>query len=242
MYANNTTPGRATRPQHICIVTETFPPEVNGVALTLSHLVEGLRTHGHVVSVIRPRQRKVESMDRSGDPLTTLVRGLPLPGYRGLQFGLPAGRLFRHIWTSIRPDVVYVATEGPLGWSAVCAAQRLGIPAFSGFHTNYHSYSRHYRLGCFERLVFRYLCGFHNRTAGTLVPTADLRDRLQALGFNNVSFMGRGVDSQLFGPHHRCGELRRAWGVSDSRPRNPICRPTRAGEESSVLPSKPTER
>ncbi len=215
LHADNLCRKRDISPQHICIVTETFPPEVNGVALTLSHLVEGLRAHGHVVSVIRPRQRTVEPKSGAGDPHTSLVRGLPLPGYRGLQFGLPAGRLLRHSWTQFRPDVVYVATEGPLGWSAVGTAQQMRIPAFSGFHTNYHSYSRHYRLGCLERLVFNYLCGFHNRTAGTLVPTADLRDRLQTLGFKNVSCMGRGVDSQRFAPHHRCGELRREWGISD---------------------------
>jgi glycosyltransferase involved in cell wall biosynthesis len=207
---------RDTSQQHICIVTETYPPEVNGVALTLSHLVKGLRENGHTVSIIPPRQREVNSDHVALDPSTTLVRGLPLPGYRGLQFGLPAGRLFHRTWTRDRPHVVYVATEGPLGWSAVCAAEQLNIPAFSGFHTNYHSYSRHYRLGWLERLVFKYLCGFHNRSTGTLVPTADLRDRLQSLGFRNVSFMGRGVDSYLFTPRHRCDNLRRDWGVSDS--------------------------
>ncbi len=206
---------RATSPQHICIVTETFPPEVNGVALTLSHLVEGLRAHGHQVSIVRPRQKKADRATYD-DSQTTLVSGVPLPGYRGLQFGLPASRLLRDTWTIHRPDVVYIATEGPLGWSAVCAAQRLKIAAFSGFHTNYHTYSRHYRLGWLQQLVFKYLCEFHNRTLGTLVPTADLRDKLQALGFRNVSFVGRGVDSQLFGPQRRCPRLRCDWGVSDS--------------------------
>jgi len=216
MYVEDLSIKRETAPQHICIVTETFPPEVNGVALTLSHLVNGLRANGHMVSVIRPRQRKSDSGKRASDPMTTLVRGLPLPGYRKLQFGLPAGRSFNHAWTCNRPDVVYIATEGPLGWSAVCTARQLGIPAFSGFHTNYHSYSRHYHLGCLERLVLKYLRAFHNRTIGTLVPTTDLRDRLQALGFKNVSFMGRGVDSQLFRPQRRSSELRRDWGVSDT--------------------------
>ena len=206
---------RATPPQHICIVTETFPPEVNGVALTLSHLVKGLRANGHRVSIVRPRQRKVDC-PIDDDSLTTLVRGLPLPGYRGLQFGLPASRTLRDLWEAHRPDVVYIATEGPLGWSAVCAAKRLRIAAFSGFHTNYHTYSRHYRLGWLQQLVFKYLCGFHNRTVGTLVPTADLRDKLEALGFRNVSFVGRGVDTQLFGPQRRCAQLRRDWGVSES--------------------------
>jgi len=204
----------ATDSRRICIVTETYPPEVNGVALTLSHLVEGLRERGHEVSLIRPRQRKIDSSSSASEPETRLVKGLPLPGYKGLQFGLPAGRLFRESWTRNRPDVVYIATEGPLGWSAARAARHLGIAAFSGFHTNYHSYSRHYRLGWFERVVFRYLCGFHNRTAGTVVPSEDLRIRLQALGFTNVSLMGRGVDSERFSPQHRCSQLRRDWGLS----------------------------
>jgi glycosyltransferase involved in cell wall biosynthesis len=112
--------------------------------------------------------------------------------------------------------VVYVATEGPLGWSAVRTARRLGIRVFSGFHTNFHSYSKYYRAGWLQHLIFYYLCKFHNRTRGTLVPSVDLRDRLQALGFKNVSVLGRGVDSQLFIPERRCAELRRRWGASEN--------------------------
>src|SRR5262249_19309529 len=133
----------ASAQRHICLVTETYPPEINGVSLTLAHLTKGLLALGHQVSMVRPRQRSIDSTDRKHDCDTTLVRGLPLPGYPGLQFGLPAGGLLRRSWTDRRPDVVYVATEGPLGFAAVRTARRLGIPAFSGFHTNYHVYSRH---------------------------------------------------------------------------------------------------
>src|SRR5580658_319118 len=202
--------------QRICVVTETYPPEINGVAFTLAHLVKGLLGLGHAVSVVRPFQWALDSFGGDDHSAVTLVRGLPLPGYKGLQFGLPAGGVLRRCWTRHRPDVVYVATEGPLGWSAVRIAQCLGIPVLTGFHTNYHSYSRHYRVGWLQRLVFRYLCGFHNRSTGTLVPSMDLRDRLQARGFKNVSVLGRGVDSQLFAPEHRSRELRRDWGLSDT--------------------------
>ena len=201
--------------RHICIVTETYPPEINGVSLTLAQLVKGLLALGNMVSLVRPRQRPFDSYGRCYDYEAILVRGLPLPGYKGLQFGLPAGRLLRNRWTAHRPDVVYVATEGPLGWSAVCNTRRLGIPAFSGFHTNYHAYSKHYRLGWLHDLVFRYLRAFHNRTAGTLVASGDLCSRLQELGFKNVNVMGRGVDNRLFAPEHRCAELRTRWGLSD---------------------------
>jgi len=202
-----------TNRRHICFVTETYPPEINGVASTVARLTKGLAARGHIVSIIRPYQPGVDSI--AADSLVTLVRGLPLPGYNRLQFGLPAGGVLKRLWTEQRPDVVYVATEGPLGWSAVRTARRLNIAALSGFHTNYHSYSRHYRLGCFESLLLRYLRHLHNGTRGTIVPSFDLRDSLRALGFKNVTFLGRGVDSILFAPKRRCAELRRSWGLGE---------------------------
>jgi glycosyltransferase involved in cell wall biosynthesis len=201
--------------RHICIVTETYPPEINGVALTLAHLVEGLRLQDHAVSVVRPRQRSFDGPSCSYDSTVTLVPGLPLPGYKGLHVGLPASGVLRRCWTRQRPDVVYVATEGPLGWSAVRTTQRLGIPVFSGFHTNFQSYSEHYHLGWLRFLILRYLCGFHNRTIGTIVGSADLRDRLQTIGLKNVSVIGRGVDSRLFTPKRRSSALRRLWCASE---------------------------
>ncbi|WP_256872799.1 glycosyltransferase family 4 protein [Candidatus Entotheonella palauensis] len=208
--------------RHLCVVTETYAPEVNGVALTLARLVRGLLARGHRVSVIRPQQqqtdcptdRPTDRPNESCEPEVTLVRGLPLPGYKGLRFGLPAGRLLRANWRRHRPDVIYVATEGPLGWSAVRTAQQLGIPIISGFHTNFHIYAKHYGAGWLQRLIFRYLCSFHNRTLGTLVPSTDLRDQLQTLGVNHVSVLSRGVDSQLFNPAHRSADLRAQWGVA----------------------------
>ena len=126
----------------------------------------------------------------------TLVRGVPLPGYCGLRAGLPAGGRLRECWTERRPDVVYVATEGPLGWSAVRTARRLGVPVLSGFHTNFHHYAGHYRAGWLRPAIVSYLRRFHNRTAGTLVASADLHTKLAAVGFNTLSILGRGVEQR----------------------------------------------
>jgi glycosyltransferase involved in cell wall biosynthesis len=198
-------------PRHLCVVTETYPPEINGVALTLERLVRGLSAGGHAVSVVRPRQGEADRADAE----STLVRGLPLPGYKEVRIGLPAGRALRARWTACRPDVVYVATEGPLGWSAARAARGLGIPAFSGFHTNFHVYARHYGAGWFQALALGYLRRFHNGTAGTLVASGELRDELRRRGFENLTVIGRGVDGQLFNPARRSRALRRGWGASD---------------------------
>lgn len=204
------------RCRHICIVTETYPPEVNGVALTLARLVDGLRVLGHDVSVVRPRQPKGDPGGVRKETTEILVPSLPLPGYSGLRFGLPAGQaLWRH-WSLNRPDAIYVATEGPLGWSALRIAKRLEIPVFSGFHTSFDRYSRYYHLGWLQPLVARYLYRFHNRTRGTLVASPDLRDQLRAMGMENVSILDRGVDSQLFSPARRSTQVRRAWRATDN--------------------------
>src|SRR5262245_30738679 len=143
------------------------------------------------------------------------VPGLPLPGYRTLRAGWPARRALRQSWAACRPDVVYVATEGPLGWSAVRLARRLGIPVLSGFHTDFPGYAEHYRLRWLRPLLLRYLRRFHNDTAGTLVPSAELCERLAARGFARLALLGRGVDGDLFTPARRSPGLRRAWGAAD---------------------------
>ena len=115
-------PVEAGKP-HICVVTETYPPEVNGVALTLARLLNGLQARGHAVPLVRPRRKRGERTDNAADFPVTLVPSLPLPGYDGLHLGLPANRLLRQNWARQRPDAVYVATEGPLGLSAFpCSA------------------------------------------------------------------------------------------------------------------------
>ena len=208
-------PQRTVPRRHLCIVTETYLPEVNGVAITVARLVDGLRARGHMVSLIRPRQRIADGYGGGADFRVTLVRGLSLPGCGKVQFGLPAGGMLRRSWTRYRPDVVYVATEGPLGWSAVCTARRLRIPVLSGFHTNFHSYSRYYRTGWLQSVILYYLRAFHNRTLGTLVPSKELQTQLQGFGVRNVHLLARGVDTRLFRPERRNTALRSQWGVGE---------------------------
>jgi len=195
----------------LALVTETWPPEINGVAMTLSNLVAGMRSRDWQVDLVRPVQQG-ESVDGSAG---LLVPGLPIPGYQGLRFGLPvAGRLQRY-WGGNRPDVVHVATEGPLGWAALRVASALRIPLTSSFHTNFHRYCKHYRLAWLRGAVTRHLRLFHNRTACTMVPNLSTRDYLQQEGYRNVVVLGRGVDHQLYARCRRDPSLRRAWQVEE---------------------------
>lgn len=193
------------------IVTETYPPEVNGVALTVQGLELGLRQAGHDVDLVRPRQ----DGDRDGALLegTLLVNGATLPRYPGLRFGMPAPlRLARH-WQAKRPDAVYIATEGPLGWSALRCARRLGIPVATGFHTRFDEYLPDYGAAWLQAAALRWMRRFHNQADATLVPTRELQAFLALEGFERVRLLARAVDSQQFDPAKRDVSLRADWGI-----------------------------
>ena len=202
----------------LAVVSETYPPEINGVANTMRHLVEGLSGRGHRVRLVRPRQPAdqppAERQVLSTPFAETLVPGLPIPGYRGLRFGLPVYWRLRRLFHRTRPEVIYIATQGPLGQAALSAARGLRIPAVTGFHTHFEQYSRHYGLGLLNAPIANTLKRFHNRSDATLVPTAELKAQLEDSGFHNVEVFGRGVDVDLFSPARRDPALRVAWGCA----------------------------
>lgn len=200
---------------HVAFVTETFPPEINGVAHTLNMLVSGLEQLGYRISIVRPRQGSAD-INRFDDSVTTYyAKGVTIPGYAGLQFGMPHFLRLNKWWKNDRPDVVYIATEGPLGYTAVRTAKKLGIPALSGFHTNFHQYANHYKMGFINKLVFLYLRHFHNATKATLVPSPDLAAALNDMGIKPVNIIGRGVDTKRYSPYKRDVSLRHKWGATD---------------------------
>jgi glycosyltransferase involved in cell wall biosynthesis len=200
----------------IAVVTETYPPEVNGVSLTVARFVEGLRARHHDIQLIRPRQSRLDMTSSERGMQQVLLRGLPIPRYPQLKMGLPAKGALVKMWSFRRPDVVHIVTEGPLGWSALQAARKLKLPVTSDFRTNFHAYSRHYGIGWLQKPIFAYLRKFHNHTSATLVPTESLRAELAAMGFRNTHVVARGVDTERFSPARRSITLRQQWGADEN--------------------------
>jgi glycosyltransferase involved in cell wall biosynthesis len=199
----------------IAVVTETYPPEINGVARTVHGFVEQLARLGHDMHLVRPQQPGVVGVAPPAGSTETLLPGAAIPRYPGLRFGLPATRRLRELWSARRPDAVYVATEGPLGHSAVTAAAQLGVPVATGFHTRFDDFVAHYGGSWLTPAVFGWMRRFHNRACATLVPTRELQSYLRARGFARVGLLARGVDTALFAPQRRDPALRAEWGLGD---------------------------
>ncbi len=195
----------------ITFVTDTFAPQLNGVATTLSRLVEELRKRGHEVEIVRPSVLACEEPGMQ-------VPSFALPGYPEVRVGLPMGLILQSRWHRKRPDVIYVATETPLGASAINAARALQIPVASGFHTNFQQYMTHYQLPLLERATMRYLRHVHNRTDRTFVPSHDVIAELRRQGFANLELLQKGVDTRQFSPKHRDPFLRHEWGAGSRAP------------------------
>ena len=189
---------------------------VNGVALTVEHEVNGLLDRGHAVQLIRPRQGNHDLPSYNALFEEMLGKSMGLPHYEGLRMGFPMRAALLDAWRRKRPDIVHIATEGPLGYSALRAARKLDLPISTTFHTNFHQYSQHYGVSWLERPVSTFLRYFHNRTQCTMVPTEQIRRQLEENGYRHLHVLQRGIDCQLFNPAKRNMELRRNYGIKDN--------------------------
>ena len=185
--------------------------------MTLGRLTSGLQDRGYQVNVVCPARPERNGGFQSPVKLVE-VPGMPIPRYRELRFGLPAGKHLENLWRTHPPKWVHIATEGPLGWSALRIAERLEIPVVSSFHTNFHSYGGHYGYGFLKSMVLGWLRRVHNRTLRTFAPSEDLLRQLEEEGFRNLRLMARGIDTRLFDPQRRDQNLRDRWGADPSTP------------------------
>jgi glycosyltransferase involved in cell wall biosynthesis len=193
----------------LTLVTETFPPEVNGVAKTLGRWVETFQARGHAVDVVRP-SRPRERIAEDG------AMGLSVPFYPQVRLGLALPWQLEQRYRRFQTELVHIATEGPLGLAALWAGGRRRLPIASSFHTNFDHYMTHYGLAGWEWCGRAYLRWFHNRCAVTLAPSRATQRRLLKRGFERVEVWSRGVDADLFNPRRRDRALRAALGLGET--------------------------
>ena len=201
----------------IAIVTETWPPEINGVALSMMQLCQGLQRLGHKILLVRPVQK--EACTEFNPEQECLVMSQPIPKYPSVQFGWPQYLKVSKAFEQFAPDVVHIVTEGPLGLIALQAAKSKKIAVSSGFHSAFQDFSRFFDLAFLVKPIQRYLTWFHNSTDVTCVPSQYTEQALRGFGVTcPLVVVGRGVDTVRFSPKHRSQRLRQQWGVdADTR-------------------------
>ncbi|MEU2543368.1 glycosyltransferase family 4 protein [Streptomyces iakyrus] len=191
----------------VVIVTESFPPDVNGVAHCALQTARHLVDRGHAPVVVAPAPAPGNKPDASAPCPVVHVPSLPLPGYPQVRVALPSRRLAATL-IEHRADVVHLASPFVLGVRGMAAAARLGIPAVGVYQTDLAGYARTY-MGAGEAAAWRRIRSVHGACDLTLAPSsAALRD-LEAHGVPRVELWPRGVDTERFRPDRRDEALRR---------------------------------
>lgn len=199
----------------IAIVTETWPPEINGVALSLMQLCRGLQNQGHKILLIRPEQ-KAQCYDFVPNK-ECLVNGQSIPKYPDMKFGWPQFLKVSQAISAFTPDVVHIVTEGPLGFTALHAAKTRRIPVSSGFHSQFQEFSRFFDLAFLVKPIQSYLRWFHNATQLTCVPSRDTEIALREFGVTcPLVVVGRGIDTDRFSSQRYSAQLRQQWGADEN--------------------------
>lgn len=171
------------RSLHVLTISDAWYPQVNGVVRSIEATNRELERMGHRVSVTSPC-----------DFLT-----LPCPGYPEIRLSLlPYWPLSQRL-KQLEPDVIHIATEGPLGNAARRYCLRHGIPFTTAYHTRFPQYLNA-MYGIPESWVYRFLRRFHGGAHRLLTPTAHVESELSQWGLSNLARWSRGVDLEVFHP------------------------------------------
>ncbi|MEU6669997.1 glycosyltransferase family 1 protein [Streptomyces sp. NPDC046727] len=191
----------------VVIVTESFPPDVNGVAHCALQTARHLVDRGHHPLVVAPAPAPGSGPDTDAPCPVVRVPSLPLPGYPQVRVALPSRRLAAAL-VAHRPDVVHLASPFILGVRGMAAAARLGIPAVAVYQTDLAGYARTY-MGAGEAAAWRRIRSVHAAADRTLAPSSAARSDLEEHGVPRVRLWPRGVDTVRFQPWRRDEALRR---------------------------------
>jgi phosphatidylinositol alpha 1,6-mannosyltransferase len=193
----------------IAIITESFPPDVNGVAHCVVRVAENLARKGHHPLVIAPESARdtTEADSRFPYPVER-VPSVQLPGYPTFRLGLPTPKTRRAI-TRHGTEVVHLASPVALGAWGSRVAKAMDLPMVAVYQTDLPNYARAYRLGAVtEAFAWRWLRDIHNAAGRTLAPSSATAADLDAHGLERVRRWGRGVDTERFHPARRDDGLR----------------------------------
>lgn len=190
------------------LVAETFTPAVNGVVNSVVRVADELAERGHQPVVVAPSGHTYRSA--SGHRVEVVqVPSVMLPGYRGLSVARPSPELVP-ILRDLGTDIVHLASPAVLGWSAVHAARKLGLPCVAVFQTDVTGFLRSYHLGASTPLLWSWLRRLHNTADLTLVPSSATACQLRRHGIGPLAMWTRGVDGRQFHPAHRDHGMRAA--------------------------------
>jgi len=194
----------------LAVFTDTYAPQVNGVARTLERLAEAVRRRGGAVRVVTTGDPSARA-----DPDVVRWPSVPFWGDPHVRIAPPLLSRARRELLAWHPTVVLAATPFGVGIAGRAAARGLGTRLVTSYHTHLSAYARFYGLGALEPASWRFLRWFHGGGMRTYCPTRAVGDELARRGFHDLALWSRGVEHARFHPGHRSRARRLAFGARE---------------------------
>ena len=169
----------------ILIATDAWDPQTNGVVITLKNLGKQLINNKKEVYYITPKMFKT----------------IPCPTYPEIRLSINIWPKINKIIKKIDPEVVHIATEGPIGFFTKKYCNKHNIKFTTSYHTKFPEYIyERIKIKLVENLAYKFLANFHKDAERTLVTTKSIKNELIYKGFikNKLKVWTRGVDRSIF--------------------------------------------
>ncbi len=204
----------------IALFSDTYPPEINGVATSTYNLRKTLENHGHQVLVVTTNPFSKEVSFENGVIRLPGLRLKRLYDYRLSSF---YNEKAMRIIVNFRPDIVHCQHDVGVSIFGNLVAARLHIGSVYTFHTLYEDYAYYVTKGHFDRfarqairLYFRGKTGLYDEF---IAPSIKTKDYLRSIGIDStVTVIPTGIEFERFSPlnedREKTEQLRRQFGLS----------------------------
>ncbi|MDQ0245968.1 glycosyltransferase involved in cell wall biosynthesis [Bacillus fengqiuensis] len=193
----------------IALFTDTFAPDINGVANTLKRFTDYLKMKDIPFRVFAP--------EGTNDDLFSAhihrFASLPFFLYPECRLALPNMLKIKASLQDFQPDIIHVATPFNMGLCGLHYAKKMNIPIVGSYHTDFDQYLKYYDLEFLSSLLWKYMNWFHRSLRCIFVPSPSTKEHLQPHGFTNVSIWSRGVDTALFHPYYDRFDVRIKYNI-----------------------------
>lgn len=201
---------------NIGIFTDTYYPEINGVANSTYELKKGLEKLGHKVyifTVSNPGAYPEEGVYRTAS--------IPFLMLRERRIGCVVSKIWKRRIRKYQLDIIHTQTEFMMGHLGRKLADWLGIPHIHTYHTIYEDYLSYLHMPdrrCFRRVARRFSRICCNHADEVIVPTRKVRDLLDTYGVRKeVHIIPSGISLDKFArpdtEHAR--KLKEALGIGE---------------------------
>ncbi|MGF2714076.1 glycosyl transferase [Bacillus mycoides] len=194
----------------VAIFTDTFTPQVNGVAKTLERLTKYFQKENIAYSVFAPQHTAEDNFVTN----VNKMRSIPLTIlYPECRFAFPTPRIKREL-LAFKPDIIHIATPFNMGLCGLYYAKKLNIPVVGSYHTDFDAYLRYYKIEFLSNMLWNYLSWFHSHMQKNFVPSPETLHQLKKKGFQQLYIWGRGVDCTLFHPTYNKDLFRKKYNIT----------------------------